>query len=184
MSVPIWPFTAARAGRGPTAVPRPQLVWPFGAAKREGYTAPYLPPNLIAAIVARASADPALAGISGGFWKDELPATPAGGTAPESYCVVSRAGSSLLWNLVGSVWVAERIRFRTYHADPDQAESLGESLIAAVPAWGSLDYRTGFSIPLVEAGTSSGKTAKRRSGDVGAWYSETTFTARCKRGRD
>ena len=133
------------------------------------------PPNLVAAIIARATADSTLAGIDR-FWKDETPPAPTA-----TYCVISRTGSTLLWNLVGSVWASERIRFRVYATDADVAESLGETLLRSVPAWGSLDYQTGFSIPMVEAGIVSSKVVKRRTGDKSAWSVDVTFTARCNR---
>jgi hypothetical protein len=154
----------------------------FRRRRSAGLTPPTFPPNLISAIIATAALDPALSGVLA-WWKDELPPIPKGATAPATYGLVSRAGSTLLWNTVGSVWHSERIRFRVYSLDADTAESLAEALIAAVPAWGSLDYQTGFSIPMFEAGTMSAKNPKRRSGDPGSWYAEVKFEARCKRGR-
>jgi hypothetical protein len=167
-------WTPPAGGNGSSVVTVTDATDSLSAASTLGYS----PPHLMAAILAAASADTTLAGITGGFWRGEKPADAA---LLESYCVLTRSGSSDGPYFSGGPVKDHRIRFRVYHSDPDASEALLDQLLASVPAWGALRYATGFSIPLVEAGTKSDPTKNRRTGDKAGWYTEANFCARCQR---
>lgn len=141
-----------------------------------------LPPNLMAAIQAKATADASLAGIVGGFLRGALPPVGNGVASPASYCVFRSRGASPYFKSNTSEWKDERICFRVYATDGDTAEALGRALQLSIPKWGPLFYQNGTSIPLFGDGIMNEPTPNRRTGDKAAWYVEVNFSARCRLG--
>lgn len=99
----------------------------------------------------------------------------------DAYAVIVNGGSSHYHQTSTSEWKDVRLTIRLYAASSDDAESLGRALLAAAKAWGAIDYRDGFSLPLLETGRRQFEVRSKRPGDPGSACFEVTYSARCRK---